>query len=332
MIKQLIMRASCQETHKQRFTPKILANSLKLITLTLSFILLSGCSSIISMHPKGLVAAEEKELFIIATLLMLIVVIPVIVLTLLIAWRYRASNTKATYKPNWAHSTILEVVWWTIPIIIIAILAVITWITTHKLDPYRTLDTKDKNKPLVVQVVALDWKWLFIYPEQNIATVNYLQIPTHRQVEFKITADAPMSSFIIPQIGGQIYAMAGMQTRLHLIAEHPGIYSGFNANYTGKGFAGMKFNAKATSQAQFDQWVSKVKRANNRLTHQAYMQLAKPTIDAPVTYYSSVMPKLYHDIMMKFMMPSSRMIEKAPKKEEIRLIENGKHSVGNHHA
>ncbi|MCF6765698.1 ubiquinol oxidase subunit II [Thiotrichales bacterium 19S3-7] len=273
----------------------------------------------ISLHPKGLIASEEKELFIIAVLLMLIVVIPVILLTVIIAWRYRASNKKATYKPNWSHSTILEVIWWTIPCIIIAILAIITWVSTHTLDPYRPLAKQDDQKPLVVQVISLDWKWLFIYPEQNIATVNYLQIPTNRQVAFRITADAPMSSFIIPQLGGQIYAMAGMQTQLHLIADHPGIYRGFNANYTGKGFAGMHFNARATSKAEFNQWVNQVKHSGNTLTEQAYMQLVHPTVNNPIQYYSSVSNNLYHEILMKFMMPSSRLIEKHPKQDEIKF-------------
>ncbi|MCF6775964.1 ubiquinol oxidase subunit II [Thiotrichales bacterium 19X7-9] len=321
MIKQIVNRLLCQKNrHHFSLNTKTLFNALKILTLSIGAIfLLSGCSSLISWHPKGAIAAEEKELFIIATLLMLIVVIPVIVLTLLIAWRYRASNKKATYKPKWAHSTILEVVWWTIPCIIIIILAVITWVTTHKLDPYRTLVTKDKEKPLVIQVISLDWKWLFIYPEQNIATVNYLQIPTNRQVAFRITADAPMSSFIIPQLGGQIYAMAGMQTQLHLIADHPGVYRGFNANYTGKGFAGMHFNAKATSESQFNQWISQVKHSGNTLTEKKYMQLVNPTINAPIQYYSSVSPNLYHEILMKFMMPSSRLIEQHPKKEEIKF-------------
>lgn len=183
--------------------------------------LLSGCQGGI-LDPKGQIAAEQKSLILTATALMLLVVIPVIVMTLVFAWKYRAGNKEAAYEPKWSHSTKIEVVVWLIPCIIIAFLATLTWKSTHKLDPYRPLES-DK-KAIQVQVVALNWKWLFIYPEQQIASVNELVFPADTPVSFKITSDAAMNSFFIPQLGGQIYAMAGMQTQLHLIANEPGTY------------------------------------------------------------------------------------------------------------
>jgi cytochrome o ubiquinol oxidase subunit II len=265
-------------------------------------LLLSGCEMAV-LDPKGFVASEEKRLIIIATLLMLIVVIPVIVLTVVFAWKYRATNTKAIYTPNWEHNTLLEVIWWAIPCVIIVILATITWITSHKLDPYKPLDVK--AKPITIEVVALDWKWLFIYPEQNIATVNFIQFPDHVPINFKITADAPMNSFWIPHLGGQIYAMAGMQTKLHLIADERGEYAGLSSNYSGAGFSWMKFTAKVGSEDEFNQWVDSVKHSPNRLTNEEYDQLAKPSENNSVKEYSFVEPGLYNGIIMKFMVPAT---------------------------
>ena len=176
---------------------------------------LSGCHYSV-LDPKGQIAADEKSLIITATLLMLIVVIPVIVLTLWFAWKYRASNTSATYLPNWSYSHRIEAVCWAVPCAIIVVLGVLTWKTTHQLDPFRPIDSK--VKPITIEVVSLDWKWLFIYPEQHIATVNEIQFPAGTPVNFRITSDTVMNVFFIPQLGSQIYAMAGMQTQVNLIA------------------------------------------------------------------------------------------------------------------
>lgn len=321
MINQLVKRNSnLPKTSPHKSKGWAITKAIKTLALMFgAMLLLSGCSDVISMHPKGVIASEQKELFIISVLLMLIVVIPVIILTVVFAYRYRASNKKATYKPKWAHNTLLEIIWWTIPCIIIVILAVITWITTHSLDPYKPLITKDNKKPIVIEVVSLDWKWLFVYPEEGIATVNHIEFPTNRQISFKITADSPMTSFIIPQLGGQIYAMAGMQTQLHLLANVPGKYYGFNANYSGEGFAGMNFIATATNEKQYKQWIDQVKASKNHLTMNTYEQLRKPSKDVPVTYYSTVVPKLYHHIVMSYMMPPEDMIEKNLKKDEAKF-------------
>jgi len=266
--------------------------------------LLSGCDAAV-LNPKGIIAHNELHLMVTAVLLMLIIVVPVIVLTLVIARRYRASNTKATYKPDWSHNNLLEFVWWIIPIAIIAVLATITWVTTHKLDPYRTLT--EGGEPMKIEVIALEWRWMFIYPEQNIATINYVQFPVDRQVQFLITGDAPMNSFMIQQLAGQIYAMTGMQTQLHLIANEVGTYKGISANFSGNGFSGMTFVANVTSDADFNKWVASVKQSNNPLDMNIYNQLAKPSEDSSKQLFSVVKDDVYHNVINKYLKPQSAL-------------------------
>lgn len=261
-------------------------------------LLLSGCQPAV-FNPKGIVAAQEKDLFLIALLLMLVIIIPVIILTFVIARRYRESNKKAKYNPNWSHNNLLELVWWIVPIIIIAILGTVTWITTHRLNPYRPLDVP--GKPLTIQAISLEWKWLFIYPEQNIATVNYVVLPVNRPVEFLLTSDAPMNSFQIQQLAGQLYSMNGMQTRQHLIANHKGTYRGLSVSFSGEGFSHMDFDTKAVSEKAFDQWVQQVKQSPKALTMKTYKQLKLPSEDNPVAYFSSVQNDLFRDVIMSFM-------------------------------
>lgn len=250
-------------------------------------------------NPKGVIALAEKNLMITATALMLIVVVPVFIMLGAFAWRYREGNTKATYDPDWHTNTKLEIVWWVIPAVIIVILGTITWKSSHELDPFRPLDST--VKPVVIEVVALDWKWLFIYPEENIATVNFIQIPIDTPIEFKITADAPMNSFWIPQLGGMIYAMAGMSAKLHLMATDVGEYKGLSSNFSGDGFAGMKFVTKVSTKEEYDAWVDTVRYSPETLTFSRYTELAKPSHDNPVTYYASAEEGLYNKIIMKFM-------------------------------
>ncbi|HEY0296551.1 MAG TPA: ubiquinol oxidase subunit II, partial [Bordetella sp.] len=233
--------------------------SLATIARTLAvgaLVLLSGCKVEV-LDPKGDIGMQEKHLLLVALGLMLIVVIPVIIMTIAFAWRYRSTNTRATYAPRWSHSTAIEAVVWTIPCIIIAILATITWTSTHELDPYKEL--KSDVKPINIDVVSMDWKWLFIYPDYNIATVNQIAFPVDTPVNFRITSATVMNSFFIPQLGSQIYSMSGMQTRLSLIAREAGTYAGLSANYSGGGFSGMRFSAIATTQQGFDEWVAKAK-------------------------------------------------------------------------
>ncbi|SFK68914.1 ubiquinol oxidase subunit II [Methylophaga sulfidovorans] len=269
-----------------------------------SAVLLSGCKAGV-LDPKGPIGHDERTLIITAVLLMLVVVIPVIVMTIAFAWKYRASNKKAEYRPNWSHSNKIEVVVWTVPCIIILILGTITWKTTHSLDPFKPLETADNQKPITIEVVALDWKWLFIYPEQHIATVNQVTFPENVPVRFKVTSDTVMNSFFIPQLGSQIYAMAGMQTEVNLLAHETGTFDGMSAHFSGDGFAHMNFKAIATSQSQFNEWVNKVKQAQDPLDQASYDALAKPSEQNPVAYYSSVKPDLFKSIVASYMNSNS---------------------------
>ncbi|PKR89881.1 ubiquinol oxidase subunit II [Pleomorphomonas diazotrophica] len=261
-------------------------------------LLLAACSSVI-LEPAGPIAAKEKQLILISTALMLLVVLPVIILTLFFAIWYRASNTRAHAMPNWAHSNAIEVVVWTVPALIVLALGWLAWTTTHALDPYRPLE--ETGKPtLEIDVVALDWKWLFIYPEQNIASVNEVAFPIDRPVHFEITSDTVMNSFFIPGLAGQMYAMAGMRTELSLIANRPGTFGGLSANYSGAGFSGMRFTALATSDEEFDAWTRKVAAAGRPLDETAYAELAKTRENSPVVYYAPGDPNLLVNLIKKY--------------------------------
>ncbi len=270
------------------------------IVLLLLTATLSGCSSVI-LNPKGLIAADEKQIIIVSALLMLTVVVPVIFLTFFFSWRYRESNTKSSYLPNWDNNIWIEIVCWSVPLVIIVILGGITWRSSHQLDPYQPLSSP--VKPVIIQAVSLEWRWLFIYPEENIATINYVQLPVNRPVRFIITAEGPMNSFQIPALGGQIYAMAGMQSKLNLIANAQGDFRGVSANFTGEGFSDMKFFAHVGSEEEFDQWVKTVKQSNNILTINNYSQLIKPNKNNEVQYFSAVSNNLFMSIVMKYMLP-----------------------------
>ncbi len=280
----------------------------KLATLLLLLIAFAGiCVYYFSHHPvavldpKGPIALHERNLIYFTLALCMVVVIPVFVLTIVFAWRYRESNHKARYSPNLDHNSAAEAAWWLIPTIIIAILSVVTWRSSHSLDPFRPIDTT--KRPLSIQVVAMDWKWLFIYPRQNIASVNYFQIPVNTPVDFEITSDAPMNSFWIPQLGGQIYAMAGMATHLHLEATNTGTYNGSSANISGQGFAGMSFTATASSRTDFQKWIQLVKTTGTPLNLASYNRLAQPSSNDPVAYYSSEQPDLFGNVLARFTVP-----------------------------
>ena len=269
----------------------------------------SGCSSVL-LHPAGAVAAQQGHLIVQSTVLMLIIVIPVIALTVLFAWRYRHSNSEATYTPDWDHSTQLELVIWAAPLLIIIALGALTWISSHTLDPYRPLRRLDAAravpagaKPLTIEVVALDWKWLFIYPEQGIAVVNEVAAPVDVPINFKITASAVMNSFFVPALAGQIYAMPGMQTQLHAVMNQPGEYEGFSANYSGAGFSGMRFEFRGLSASEFEQWVQSAKGAGQELSKSRYLQLAQPSEREPVRRYSTVDAALYDAILNQCVTP-----------------------------
>ncbi len=264
--------------------------------------------NLIVLHPEGPIGHEESTVILITGLLSSSVVIPVFGLLFWFAWRYRAtsSSTEKRHKPGWDHDNWLaEAVWWVIPAIIIIILSFVTWKTAHDLDPYKPLESS--IRPITVQVVALDWKWLFIYPEQGIATVNMLEIPEQTPIQFELTADAPMNSFWIPKLGGQIMIMPGMQTQLHLSADTRGTYNGASANISGRGFAGMTFVTTSVSKKDFDAWVVNVKRYSEPLTNETYTELASPSERVPAMTYAPVADGLYNAIIMKYMMHAPAM-------------------------
>ena len=287
-----------------RLKYKVLVGLGIFITLVGLVAIASKNASFDVLSPAGEIASRQKDLIVFTTALSLIVIVPVFWLLTVFAYKYRASNKKAKYQPELDGNPKLEFIWWAIPIIIIGVLSVVAFKTSHSLDPYKPLSS-DK-KPLTVQVVALDWKWLFIYPEQKVASVNELNIPANTPINFQITADAPMNSFWIPKLGGQIYAMAGMQTKLHLEAAKEGEYYGSSANLSGKGFAGMNFKTIATSEDNFQAWVSKAHSLGLSLDTQTYQQLAEPSENNPVTIYNLKQPSLYNDIIMSYMAPEHK--------------------------
>lgn len=258
---------------------------------------LSGCNYWL-FDPKGPIADEQMFLIILCAAVMLIVVVPVTIMGVWFPLRYGKGKRTEEYQPDWEHSNKIEAVVWGIPVLIIIALATITWITSHSLDPRQPIES---DKPtMVVQVVAMDWKWLFIYPEQGIASINEMAMPVNTPVEFLVTSDTVMNSFFIPQLGTQIYAMSGMENRVHLMADEAGTYRGFSANYSGFGFAGMKFDAIATDQAGFEAWVAKVKAAPQILDESELAHLREKSRDVAPIHYASVNPLLFSEIIERY--------------------------------
>ncbi|MFD0713413.1 ubiquinol oxidase subunit II [Paenibacillus sp. GCM10027626] len=270
-----------------------------LALLPVVLLLATGCTEkIVVLDPKGPIAAQQRDLMVIATLLTSLVIVPVLIMSAVIVWRYRdRQGRKAPYTPRWEHSAKLEAIWWGIPIIVILTLGVITVKGTYALDPSKPIASE--QQALTVQVTSLNWKWLFQYPEQGIATVNELKIPVGVPVRFEITADSPMNSFWIPQLGGQMYAMSGMAMILHLQADEQGMYWGSGANFTGTHFADMYFDVEATTKASFDRWVSQIKASAPPLTLEEYSELAKPST-SEVRSYSAVPDRLFEKTVNKY--------------------------------
>jgi len=264
---------------------------------------LAGCNMVV-MKPSGDIAQQQAQLIVASTLLMLLIIVPVIALTLLFAWRYRQSNKAATYSPDWDHSTRLELVIWGAPLLIIIALGAMTWISTHKLDPYRPLERIDAQRavpagvePLVVEVVSLDWKWLFLYPELGIATVNELAAPVDRPIQFKLTSSTVMNAFYVPALAGMIYTMPGMETQLHAVINKAGVYDGFSSNFSGDGFSHMRFKFHGLSHEDFERWVQNTKAQGEMLSRAAYLKLEQPSEREPVRRYASVDKGLYDAIL-----------------------------------
>ncbi len=266
-------------------------------------LLLAGCQAV-TLSPSGDIAARQGDLIVVATVLMLLIVVPVMALTGWFAWHFRQSNRKASYDPEWHHSTQLELVIWSAPLLIIIMLGAVTWISTHTLDPFRKLDRIAAGRPvpadvrpLKVQVVALDWKWLFIYPDYGIASVNEMAAPVDVPIEFQITSSTVMNSFFVPALAGQVYAMPAMETRLHAVINKAGAYEGFSANYSGAGFSHMRFQFKGLDGEGFDRWVAEVRKVDAELGRAEYLQLERPSEREPVRHYGRAMAGLYDAVV-----------------------------------
>jgi len=272
--------------------------------------LLGGCQMVL-LGPSGDVALQQRNLLLASTGLMLLVIVPVMTLTIFFAWRYRAS-AKASYDSDWNHSLPLEVVIWSVPLLIIVILGAMTWMGTHLLDPYRPLNRISAGKPvveakaggngvrkepLVIQVVALDWKWLFLYPAQGIASLNEVVAPVDQPIEFRITSSSVMNSLFIPALAGQIYAMPGMQTKLNAVINHAGEFEGFSANYSGAGFSDMRFRFRGVDDKGFGDWVQGAIRNGSTLGREEYLVLERPSEREKVRYFRDIPSDLYSAIL-----------------------------------
>ena len=271
--------------------------------------LAGSCRAAGVIDPQGPVAAAERLILLNSTAIMLVVVVPVIALTLAFAWWYRASNKRATYSPDWSYSGHIELVVWSIPAMVVILLAGVAWTGSHLLDPPRAL--KSGAKPIRIEVVSLDWKWLFIYPDQRVAAVNDLVVPAGTPVEFMLTSATVMNSFFVPQLGSQIYTMPGMTTRLNLMADSPGDYPGLSAHFSGDGFSDMRFVVHAVHESEFSSWIARTQRAGTALDADTYSQLARAGSDTQTQTYSGVDPMLFEQIVQATAQPLA-----APRQED----------------
>ena len=276
---------------------------------------LAGCKSEV-LEPSGYIAVQLRDVLGITTALILAIVFPVMVAIVIFANRYRKSNqsSDAEYDPGFHHSTKLELLIWAAPLLIITWLGALTWVSTHKLDPYRPLDSagagmSPDGEPLVVQVVSMDWKWLFIYPQYGIATVNDLAAPLERQIHFDLTATEVMNAFYVPTLAGMIYTMPAMQTQLHAVINEPGDYRGMSSHYSGAGFSGMHFPFHGLEAADFDAWVEKARSSGNVLDRAAYNELLKPSQNNPATFYKLEDSALFHDILNRCVEPGTTCLD-----------------------
>lgn len=280
--------------------PELIFISL-VIGFSLWFIFLLTQVNLQVLNPKGLIAAGEARLIMAAMGIMLPITIVVVLIAYFVAWRYREGASESSHSPNWTGNKYLKVSYWGFFGILALIFFAFVWIGAHELDPYKPI--VNENKPITIQVVALQWKWLFIYPEENIATVNFIQIPINTPVNFEMTADAPMSSMWIPQLAGQMYLMSAMETKLHILGDTIGDFQGGAAEINGVGFSGMRFTTRVSTKDDYDSWVEKVKSESNPLSENSYRELVIPSEYDPVIFFSSVDSGIYDNVMMKYMVP-----------------------------
>lgn len=288
--------------NKKRYGHGWLALFIPLALFNLGLIIfnLTYGKNIALFNSKGMIANEQRELMVVSVAILLAITIPVLALLYFTAWKYRESNTKAVYEPLARQTKFTAGLMWFVPSIFLVILGAIMWPATHRLEPHKTIAAD--AKPITIQVVAMRWKWVFLYPEQKIATVNFVQIPEDTPVTFELTADeAPMSSFWIPNLGGQLYSMTSHVNRLNLIGETPGDFPGSSAELNGSGFSGMKFIARVSSANDFDNWVKQAKQSKDVLDSSAYADLLKPTENNPVALYADYQSDIYAKVAEKYM-------------------------------
>lgn len=274
-------------------------NFCKMLLLIFIMFTLNGCDGHLLLNPQGQIARKESLLILVSFIMMLLIVIPVIFMSIYFSLKYRSSNINQIYKPNWCESKKIEIVIWTIPFLIVSFLACLTWYYSHQLDPKKAIVSN--YKPIKIDVVALDWKWLFIYPDYNIASINKIVFPINRPIVFRITSHSVMNSFFIPSLGSQIYAMPGMIAKLNLISDTPGIHRGISSNYSGSGFSNMKFTAVSVlNNADFIDWIKEIKKSSKKLnTMHIFNAIALPDVNHPVEYFSHVKKNLLNDIASK---------------------------------
>ena len=271
---------------------------------------LGGCTEGV-LDPQGPIALAERQILLNSLGIMLAIVIPVILATLGVAFWFRASNERARYRPNFSYSGRLEMLVWSIPAMTVFLVGGVAWIGSHDVSPRKPIAST--AKPLRVQVASLDWKWLFIYPDQGIASVNRLIIPVGTPVSLELTSSGVMNSFFVPQLGSQIYTMAGMITRLHLQADHPGTYRGFSAQFSGDGFSDTHFDTDAVSEEKFAQWIETARSAGQQLNAETYADLAKPSAAMAAFTYRSVAPGLFGSILVSEMQSDDAMCRAYPR-------------------
>ena len=286
----------------------------RLFMALIPFLALSGCGSEV-LAPSGDVAARLRDVLGITTALILVIVLPVMVAIVAIAIRYRKSDeSRATYDPHFHHSTSLELLIWAAPLVIVIWLGALTWVSTHKLDPYRPLDEETRGvdadaEPLIVEVVSMDWKWLFLYPQYGIATVNELAAPLDRPIAFRLTSTEVMNAFYVPTLAGMIYTMPGMETQLHAVINEPGEFKGMSSHYSGAGFSGMKFPFHGLEQPDFDAWVAEVAASGQALDRDRYRELLQPSENEPAAHFTLGDESLFHDILNRCVEPGQTCMD-----------------------
>lgn len=286
---------------------KFLIGVLTVVAAVICVVIVLANENALIIHPKGIIAQKELELIVTNIILMLLIIMPTYILLFAVVWKYCIKTENAKYDPNHSYGPVGELIMWGLPSIIVAVMAVITWDRTHQLNPYKPLESK--VKPLAIQVVALDWKWLFIYPELGIATLNDFHIPESTPIHLRLTADAsPMNSFWIPQLSGQIYSMTGMSTQLYLMANEPGEYIGRAVEINGEGYADMTFSVKSTSPKDFEDWITQVKKSSFHLSEETYNELVKPSVNKSIILFSNVETDLYHKIIHKYLYPTKPVL------------------------